>query len=140
MGWMKGDRKRLSAGEVELLSVLWERGPQTLAQVHQSMGFSPGYTTIQTRLNRLVAKGYVSRSEERPARYQAAISRQEVAEGFLEVLLRRVTGGRVAPLVAHLLESHDVPADELAEVRRLVEAAERRCKGGRVRRRRERET
>ena len=41
-----------------------------------------GYTTVQTRLNRLVAKGVVARSNDRPARYRAAVRPDEVSAGI----------------------------------------------------------
>ncbi len=76
---------RLSAGEMELMRMLWERGPLTLAQAHQvfaGYGVAIAYPTMQTRLNRLVGKrcvasnnaragrlpgGYVARTDRRPA-------------------------------------------------------------------------
>ncbi len=57
---------RLSAGEMELLRMLWERGPLTLARAHQmfaDFGTAIAYPTMQTRLNRLAAKGFVARNQ-----------------------------------------------------------------------------
>ena len=57
---------RLTAGEMEIMAMLWERGELTLAEAHQALGRPIGYTTMQTRLNRLVSKSVVTRSEGRP--------------------------------------------------------------------------
>ena len=43
-------------------------------EAHQALGRPIGYTTMQTRLNRLVVKGVVTRLEERPARYAAVLA------------------------------------------------------------------
>ena len=56
---------RFSAGELEIMSMLWARGAVTLAEAHRcfsQFGRPVGYTTMQTRLNRLVEKGAVRRS------------------------------------------------------------------------------
>ena len=53
---------RLSVGEMEILSMLWEHGPVSLSEGHAALGQKIGYTTTQTRLNRLVDKGLVRRS------------------------------------------------------------------------------
>ena len=69
MGRRKQKVPRLSPGEFEILSMLWEQGPLTLSEAHGSFdrfGRKVGYTTIQTRLNRLVEKGAVRRSTRLP--------------------------------------------------------------------------
>ena len=53
---------RLSAGEMEMLEMLWRLGPVALSEAHAGLGRSIGYTTVQTRLNRLVEKRLVMRA------------------------------------------------------------------------------
>jgi BlaI family penicillinase repressor len=63
---------RFSAGELEILAMLWAQGPTTLAEAHQSFGAygrPVGYTTMQTRLNRLVRKGAVRRRAALPEQF-----------------------------------------------------------------------
>lgn len=120
---------RLSAGELEIMQLLWRAGPVTLAEAHAGMGRPVGYTTVQTRLNRLVAKHVVRRSTDRPARYSAAIAQGDVSARHLDLLLERVSGGSVVPLVAHLVRDRNLAADEIAELRRLVDDAERKLRG-----------
>ncbi len=122
-------RPPLAAGELEVLSLLWEHGPLTLAEAHERFERPLGYTTVQTRLNRLVEKELVRRSKERPARYEAAVSREEVSADALRTLRERVTGGRVVPLVARLLDDSRLSADEFGELRELIEQAEARAQG-----------
>ena len=95
---------RLAAGELEIVQILWREGEVTLSEAQRAMDRPIGYTTVQTRLNRLVAKGIVVRSPDRPAKYRAGIAQEAVNAGHLELLLQRVCGGSVLPLVAHLIE------------------------------------
>lgn len=116
---------RLAAGEVELLGVLWKaEGGLTIAEVQRALPRPAGYTTVQTRLNRLVKKGAARRSDARPARYRAAISADQITHADLDFLLERVTAGRVGPLVAHLMRDRALPPEELAQLKQLLAEAE----------------
>ncbi len=125
----KDPAKKLSAGEMEMLSVLWEHGPLSLSEAHESLGRPIGYTTVQTRLNRLVEKKLVRRSKDRPARYAAAVSPEDVSANQLEMLLDRVTGGKVVPLVAHLVDDRSLTRQEIGELKKIIREAERRLHG-----------
>jgi predicted transcriptional regulator len=118
----------LAAGELELLQMLWREESVTILQAQQALGLPIGYTTVQTRLNRLVKKRVAKKSTGRPAKYSAAVSADEVQCGDLDVLVDRVSGGRVTPLVAHLLDRHDLTAEELMELKELVAQAEKKSR------------
>lgn len=127
---MAGKRKppRISVGDMEILSMLWERGPLSLAEAHAcfgEFGRPVGYTTIQTRLNRLAEKGVVRRSGERPARYEAAVKSEEVSARQIDLLLDKVTRGRIVPLVSHLISSSSLSREELRELKQLIAQAEK---------------
>ena len=124
----KGRRntKKLSAGDMEIMSLLWEHGPLTLSQAHDRMQRPLGYTTVQTRLNRLVDKGLASKSKQRPCRYAAAISPNDVSADHLELLVERVTGGSIVPLVAHLVEDPSLTREQVVQLKKLIQQAERR--------------
>jgi predicted transcriptional regulator len=119
---------RLSAGELEIMHMLWRRGPLTLSEAQAALGRVIGYTTIQTRLNRLVDKRVVTRTPDRPARYSAAVDPAEVTAGHLALLVERTSGGSVVPLVAHLVRDWNLSADEIAELKKLIADAERQAK------------
>ena len=132
----KERRVRLSSGELEIMAMLWEQGPLTLSQAHKRFGRygrPVGYPTMQTRLNRLVAKGSAHRSDERPAAYRAAISRDQVGAGHLGQLLEKVGRGIVVPLVAHLVAEGGLAQEEIEELKRLLAQAERSANRGRPR-------
>ena len=125
---------RFSAGELEIMSMLWARGPVTLAEAHRcfgQFGRAVGYTTMQTRLNRLADKGAVRRSRQRPARYEAAVDPEEVGARLIDVLLDKVSPGSVVPLVAHLISGRPLSAEEIGELKRLIAEAEASGKTGR---------
>ena len=108
------------------MDLLWRHEALTLAAAHEAFGADRiGYTTMQTRLNRLVEKGFAKRSSERPAVYSPRVAREAVQAGHLDEVLTQLTDGSVVPLVAHLMRDRKIDRDELAELRRLVEEAER---------------
>jgi len=119
---------RLSDGDLELLELLWSHGELTLAQGHEAIGRTVGYTTVQTRLDRLVGKGLAAKSSDRPAKYRALLSRDQAAAARLAPLVDHVHSGQVVPLVANLIEHSRLTADEVAELRKLLEVAERRAR------------
>lgn len=114
---------RLSAGELELLDVLWQGDGLTIRQVQQALDREVGYTTVQTRLNRLLAKGHVQKSDTRPGLYSAVLKRDRVSRADLNSLVDRVTQGRVVPLIAHLVRDNKLSDAELAEIRDLIDTA-----------------
>jgi BlaI family penicillinase repressor len=123
---------RLSPGELELMSMLWKEGPLTVAEAHERFGRygKPiGYPTMQTRLNRLVEKGHVSRGDRRPARYEAAITSQQVSAGHFRQLLDAVGRHKLVPLVGHLIAERSLTADEIEDLKRLLAQAEKLATG-----------
>jgi BlaI family penicillinase repressor len=119
---------RLSAGEMEILQMLWRQGSVALSEAQAGLGRSIGYTTMQTRLNRLVEKGVVTRSADRPARYTAAVAPEEVSARHLDLLLERVSGGSIVPLVAHLVRDRALSSADIAELKQLIQEADRQTR------------
>lgn len=120
---------RLSAGELEIMAMLWQAGPLTLAAAHRRFGRYGrpiAYPTMQTRLNRLAVKGVVTRSKDRPASYRAAVSAEQVGATHVAHLAQTVSQDSIAPLVAHLISERPLTLDEIRELRRLLAEAEKR--------------
>ena len=117
---------RLAKGELELLQMLWSVGPVSLSEAHRALDERIGYTTVQTRLNRLVRKRLARRSSVRPARYHAAVTPDAVRASDLNLLVERVAGGSVVPLVAHLVRDRSLSVEELLELKQLIKEAEQR--------------
>lgn len=119
---------RLPEGEIAILEMLWRESAVTIQQAQQSLGQPIGYTTVQTRLNRLVDKGMVTKSNSRPAQYSAAVTPEEVRERDLDTLVDRVSSGRITPLVAHLINRRDISSEEIAELKALIDEADKRAR------------
>jgi predicted transcriptional regulator len=115
---------RLLASELEILEMLWRTKSVTIAEARDGLGGDIGYTTVQTRLNRMVKKGIVRRSRTTPAKYSAGITPDEVSGQDLDLLLEKVSGGRVVPLVAHLVKDRGLSSAEIEELKRLIRGAE----------------
>lgn len=119
---------RLSAGEMELMRLLWERGPLTLARAHELFaGYAApiAYPTMQTRLNRLVAKGFAARSDDRPAAYRALLSPDQTAASLLRQVLDKLVQGSVAPLMSKLISERPLTTEEIQDIRALLDDVER---------------
>lgn len=122
---MNDANRRLTRGDLQILQMLWRVQPVTIAGAHQALAARIGYSTVQTRLNRLVSKGLVRKTKDTPTRYEAAIQPQDVVESELRTLVQEVSGG-VVPLVAQLFREHQPSAMELDEIRQLIQQAETR--------------
>jgi len=109
----------LSEGEMELLDLLWKLGPSSLTVVHKSYSRNVGYTTIQTRLNRMVDKGVLTRSSDYPALYEAVVETETASTTFFEKIAK-ICGGSLAPLIAHLTEKQTLKPDEIAMLKELI--------------------
>jgi BlaI family transcriptional regulator, penicillinase repressor len=117
---------RLAPGEMEILGMLWAEGPLTIRGAHEGFGAygkPVSYPTMQTRLNRLAEKGLVSRSEDRPARYRAVVSREQVTVGHLRELIAKISRGDVVPLVARLLSEQTLTVEQIGQLQKLLAEA-----------------
>ncbi|HZW31497.1 MAG TPA: BlaI/MecI/CopY family transcriptional regulator [Isosphaeraceae bacterium] len=129
---------RVAAGEMAILGMLWTEGPLTIREAHEEFaayGKPVSYPTMQTRLNRLAEKGLVIRSEDRPARYRAAVSRDQVTVGHLRELVAKIGRGDVVPLVARLLSEQTLTAEQIARLKELLAQAQQRSEAARNQRR-----
>jgi len=122
---------RLAAGELEMLQMLWNAGSVTILEAQKALGLSIGYTTVQTRLNRLVKKGVVGKTRGRPAKYTAAVSAEQVSAHDLDTLVQRVSQGQVVPLVAHLINRQRLSPGEVERLKQMIAQAERRSQSSR---------
>jgi predicted transcriptional regulator len=112
--------------ELEILSVLWEQGPCTVRQVHDTLASQrdTGYSTTLKMMQVMKDKGLVTRDESvRPQSYRAVETRQQVELKMLDDLSSRVFGGSAAKLVMRMLSARRVSSDELAEMQRTIREA-----------------
>ncbi|MEM1183349.1 MAG: BlaI/MecI/CopY family transcriptional regulator [Acidobacteriota bacterium] len=111
-----------------ILRVLWRRGPATVREVQAELQkrTPTGYTTVLKLLQIMTEKGLVERDESNRAHvYSAGQPRQHVQRGLVGHLLDRAFEGSASQLVQQALASRPASAAELAEIRSLLDAAER---------------
>ena len=116
-----------TASELEILRVLWTRGPSTVREVHEAIREqkSLGYTTVLKLLQIMTAKGTVRRNEDQRAHvYQACQPATETKRQLVGDVLQRVFGGSASELMIHALEGRRTSKKELEELRRLLDEYE----------------
>src|SRR6185436_10138846 len=117
---MKPRRKPTDA-ELAILRVLWARGPSTVRDVAATMGREGSYTTVLKLLQIMADKGLVRRDEgSRSHVYEAVASEDDTQRQLVGDLLNRAFDGAAGKLVLRALEDGKVKADELAEIRRIL--------------------
>ena len=118
-----------TASELEILRVLWVRGPSTVREVHEALSEKKdlGYTTVLKLLQIMTAKGTVRRDEGRRAHvYEACQPATETKRQLVGDVLQRVFEGSASELMIHALEGRRTSRKELQELRRLLDEYERR--------------
>jgi predicted transcriptional regulator len=113
---------RPTDAELAILRVLWTRGPSTVRQVHKALAAEreTTYNTTLKFMQIMLEKGSLHRDDsERPQVYSAAIPEAQMQQQLTKDFLERVCGGSARKLMAALV-SEDIPADEMAEIRRLL--------------------
>ncbi len=121
---MPGRRTPLpTEGELELLRVLWARGPSTVREVLDALGpqRGVGYTTILKLLQIMHGKGLVVRDEDaRSHVYAAALPEEDTQRRLVSDLVQRAFGGSAAKLVLNALSGPPATPEERAEIRALL--------------------
>ena len=118
--------------ELEILQVLWRRGPQSVQKVWEEFGGTGAYTTTLKLLQIMHEKGLVRRDESQMTHiYEAAIAERDNQKQMVEGLIDRVFGGSVSELVLRALSSKAASPKELAAIRSLLnEASKKKGKRG----------
>lgn len=109
--------------ELEILRVIWERGPSTVRAVLEALSSSHkrAYTTVMSLMNVMAEKGLLSRAPKgRAFVYDAKATSRKTRSQMLKDMLNRVFDGSANLMVAHLLEQAKPSEEELEEIRRTV--------------------
>lgn len=117
--------KTPTPAEMAILNVLWQ-GPATVRAVHEALADrGVGYTTVLKTLQIMHDKGLVSRDASRRSHvYAAAVPQAEVQTGLVDALVDRAFAGSASALVMRALRDRPTSADELAEIRALLDDLE----------------
>ena len=107
--------------ELDVMAVLWARGPSTVAEVRDAIEDDLAYTTILTVLRTLEAKGHVGHEAEGKAhRYVPLVAREAAGRTALGRIVDKIFGGSRELLLAHLVEGRGVDDDEIKRLRKVL--------------------
>src|SRR3569833_2962262 len=112
---------RPTSTELDILRILWERGPSTVRDVHEALSAQRpiGYTGVLKFLQIMAGKGSVVRNEDQRAHVYEAAEPPETT-------MRKVVAGSASQLVLHALQDKRATSDDIAEIRRMLDAYEAR--------------
>ena len=119
-------------GELEVMQVIWDRGPSTVRQVMSVLNQTRqrAYTSVMSLMNVMADKGLLRREPRgRAFVYKSRATRKRTLSRMVADLLGRAFDGSASEMVAHLLEQTKPSKDELEEIRKTI-AAYRQERGG----------
>ncbi len=125
---MATDLPRPTDAELEILTVLWSRGPTTVREVHETIALRKPtqYTTVLKLMQIMAEKGLVRRNEEQRAHiYEAARPQEWTQQQLAGDLLQRAFNGSAKSLMMGALSARKASREELTELRRLLEEYEK---------------
>ena len=120
---------KLSKLELRIMEALWTGGVSSVREVQEALPAKnrPAYTTVQTMVYRLEAKGAVRRVKKigNAHVFEAAISRESAQRRLIDDLLG-FFGGRIQPVMAHLIESGHLSLDDVKEAEKTLKKLSRK--------------
>jgi predicted transcriptional regulator len=123
--------RKPTSSELEILHILWERGPSTVRDVHKALNEKRpiGYTSVLKLMQIMTAKGTVRRNEEQRAHvYEAVQPEEKTKRDFAMDMLQRVFDGSASELMMHALAGRKASKEEIDEMRRLLNEHERKIR------------
>lgn len=108
--------------ELEILQILWSKGPQTVREMHRALrNKKTGYTTVLKQMQVMNEKGLLERNERyRSHLYTAKQPRERTQQRLLSDLLQRAFSGSAKHLLLGLLSSQPISSEELAEIKQAI--------------------
>ncbi len=120
---------RLTDRELDVMTVLWDRGSGTVSEVRADLADDLAYTTVLTVLQTLQEKGFVRHTGEGKAhRYHPLVKREAAERSAVHKLVTSLFDGSPELLMTHLMTEQPLSATELKRLRKLLDE---RLKGGR---------
>jgi predicted transcriptional regulator len=123
----KQDNKRPTAAELEILRVLWDRGPSTVREVFKEMSQTRdiGYTTVLKIMQIMTEKGSLCRDKSvRPQIYRPSQTQNQTQKQLLGDLVERVFSGSPGTLVLQALSTKKATPEERKKIRELLDKLE----------------
>jgi predicted transcriptional regulator len=117
----------LSAAQMEIMEIVWASGEVGVADVWKALAERRpvARNTVQTTLARLHDRGWLkARAEGNAFVYAAARKRDTVVSRMVSRLVDTAFGGSLSGLVAAIVESRRISAEEADRIRRIIDQAE----------------
>ena len=112
---------RFTDRELDVMAVLWEQGPSTVAEVKERIEDELAYTTVLTILRTLEAKGHVGHEAEGKAhRYASRVAREAAGESALRHMVAKLFRGSPSLLLSQLVADESLGAGEIKRMRKLL--------------------
>ena len=115
---------RISSAESLVMEALWQKHPLAAEEVVGEVAAAQGWSeaTVKTLLNRLLKKKAIAAEKDgRRYLYRPLVGRDSYLQSESQGLLDRLFDGRLAPLVSHFSQAGKLSAQDLAELKRLIE-------------------
>ncbi len=122
---MKAAKNVLTNQELEIMKIIWNRGSSTVREVYEDLltRRKIAYTTVMTMMGTLEQKGHLRKSEQGRAYVYGPVEPQtKVVGSMVQEFVKRVFNGSSRPLLVHLVETLEGDADQIEEIRRLLQA------------------
>ena len=126
---MMAETQKPTVSELEILRILWARGPCTVREVHEALARKKqiGYTTVLKLMQIMTEKGSVRRIEKQRAQvYEANQAAEKTKRQLAGDVLQRVFDGSASQLMMHALAGRKGTKEEIEELRRLLDEYERK--------------
>jgi predicted transcriptional regulator len=126
-----GNQPRPTDAELDILRVLWSRGPSTVREVHGELKrYKPvGYTTTLKFMQIMIEKGLVRRNEEQRAHlYESMMPQESTQRQLVRELLDRAFSGSATQMVMQALSAKRATPAEISEIRRMLDQYEEKRK------------
>jgi predicted transcriptional regulator len=126
---MTPEIQKPTVSELEILRILWARGPSTVREVHQALNKKKrmGYTSVLKLMQIMIEKGSVRRNEDQRAHvYEANHAAEKTKRQLAGDVLQRVFDGSASQLMMHALAGRKGSREEIDELRRLLDEYERK--------------
>jgi BlaI family penicillinase repressor len=112
----------LADREADLMEVLWDEGPSTVAEVRKRLKVKLAYNTVLSILRTLETKGYIGHEEEgRAHRYVARVAREAARHSALRHLSAKLFKGSVELLMTSAVSDKKLSDEEIRRIRALLD-------------------
>jgi predicted transcriptional regulator len=122
---------KLSRLELQVMDAIWTHGPCSVREVQESFPEEkrPAYTTVLTIISRLEAKKAVHRVKKisNAFIFEAIVSRRAAQSHMLDDFVR-LFGGRMQPLMAHLIDAGRLTLEDVQEAEKRLRELSRKGK------------